>query len=510
MLSPSRGRLAAPPKPLVSPLRIALLLLPLLALLAPRDAHAYGWMLKHQYTSCGGCHTDPSGGELLTSYGRTMSAEGLSMKWGGSEGSARVRSSERRYAFDPTRFAAHAKLAEKDEETADEKVELEDGAAAEAKGEDAGAEEAEAKSAEGEGAEAPAEEAPAEEAAPAASAPTETPYDMTPFLFGAFTLPDWLLLGGSYRHMNIITPQSESKFTTFPMMMDLYGQVKFGDFIAGGSIGAARVAAGSPYARSAQITANQGKQFNLISRTHYVGYQVTDALSIKAGRLNLPFGVRLPEHIMWVRSATRTDRESAQQHGVSAYYLADAFRFELMGIAGNYQINPDHFRERGYSGYFEYFAGERTVVGVSSLVTVAKNDRLVVDGQKMTRQAHGGILRTAVGENTVISAEFDALVRSRFELGYVGMLQVDYEATQGLHFMATGEMLDEGHAKRAVDPVTGQPKPSEPRAPGSGKPRVGGWLSASWWFLPHFDVRLDALKRTGDDISILAQLHCYL
>jgi hypothetical protein len=505
MLSPSRGRLAAPPKPLVSLLRVALLLLPLLALLAPRDAHAYGWMLKHQYTSCGGCHTDPSGGELLTSYGRTMSAEGLSMKWGSSEGSARTRGLERRYAFDPTRFAARAKLAEKDEQTADEKVELEEGDESEAK---SAGEATDTKPAEGEGAEAPAEEAPAEEAAPAA--PSETPYDMTPFLFGAFTLPDWLLLGGSYRHMNIITPQSESKFTTFPMMMDLYGQLKFGDFVAGGSIGAARVAAGSPYARSAQITGNQGKQFNLISRTHYVGYQLTDALSIKAGRLNLPFGVRIPEHVMWVRSATRTDRESAQQHGVSAYYLADSFRFELMGIAGNYQINPDHFRERGYSAYFEYFAGERTVVGVSSLVTVAKNDRLVVDGLSMTRQAHGGILRTAVGESTVISAEFDALLRSRFEPGYVGMLQVDYEATQGLHFMLTGEMLDEGHHKPVVDEMTGKIKPSEPRAPGSGKPRVGGWLSASWWFLPHFDVRLDAIERTGDDLSILAQLHCYL
>lgn len=505
MLSPSRGRLAAHPKPLVSVLRIALLILPLLALLAPRDAHAYGWMLKHQYTSCGGCHTDPSGGELLTSYGRTMSAEGLSMKWGGSEGSARVRGLERRHAFDATRFAARAKLAEKDEETAGEKVNLAEGADAtpEAESEEAGGETAEAKAAEGEGVEAPAEEAPAEEAAPASSEATETPYDMTPFLFGAVTLPDWLLLGGSYRHMNIITPQGTSKFRTFPMMMDLYGQIKFGDFVAGGSIGGARVAAGSPYARSAQVTANQGKEWNLISRTHYLGYQVTDALGIKAGRLNLPFGVRMPEHTMWVRSATRTDRESAQQHGVSAYYLADSFRFELMGIAGNYQINPDEFRERGYSGYFEYFAGEKTVVGVSSLVTVAKNDRLVLDGESMTRMAHGGLLRTVIGESTVVSAEFNALMRSRFELGYVGMLQVDYEATQGLHFMLTGEMVDQGHTKAE----TAQPTPREP---GSGKPRVGGWVSASWWFLPHFDVRLDAIKRTAEDVSILAQLHCYL
>ena len=65
--------------------------------------------------------------------------------------------------------------------------------------------------------------------------------------------------------MNIL-PLGDGKFRTFPMMMDLYGQAQFGNFKVGGSIGGARVAAGSPYARRAQITTNQGKDWNLISR----------------------------------------------------------------------------------------------------------------------------------------------------------------------------------------------------------------------------------------------------
>lgn len=486
MHSPSRGRLAAHPA-LRNLLRIATLLLPLFVAFMPRDAHAYGWMLKHQYTSCGACHTDPSGGELLTGYGRSLSESALSMRWGGSEGSAGNWRLERRVAVDPTRRAARAKFAEKDEATAEEKEALEDAAEAEAPAEaSAEGEPATDESTEGEAASAPA---------------TEAPHDISPFMFGLFELPDWLLLGASYRHMNIITPQGGEKFRTFPMMMDVYGQLTFGGFSAGGSLGAARVPAGSPFTRAAQVTARQGKEFNLISRTHFVGYQATDELLIRAGRLNLPFGVRIPEHVMWVRTATRTDRESAQQHGVSAYYLADSWRLELMGIAGNYQINPDQFRERGYSGYFEYFAGEKTVAGISSLVTVAKNDRLVLDGQSMTRMAHGAILRSVIGSSTVVSAEINALLRSRFEPGYVGFLQVDYEAVQGLHFMLTGEMLDQGHSKA---------ENAGPREPGAGKPRVGGWASASWWFLPHFDLRLDAIKRTQEDLQILAQLHAYL
>lgn len=485
MLSPRRGRFTAHFKLFVLR-RIVIVVLPLLALLAPRDAHAYAWMLKHQYTSCNACHADPSGGELLTSYGRTLTQEALSMKWGGSaEGSAGMYRLKRTVAVNPARFAARAKLAGKDEATDGEQAEPDEEATPTAEGSEEP--KAEAETTEG-------------EAAPEAAASSE-PLDLTPFLFGAVTLPDWLLLGGSYRHMNIITPQSEEKFRTFPMMMDLYGQMQFGGFKVGGSIGGARVAAGSPFARSAQITTNQGKEWNLISRTHYVGYEITPELQVRGGRLNLPFGVRIPEHVMWVRSATRTDRESAQQHGVSVNYLSESFRFELMGIAGNYQINPDEFRERGYSGYFEYFLTTKTVVGASSLVTVAKNDRLVQDKASMTRMAHGVMLRSVIGESTVVSAEIDALLRSRFETGYVGFLQVDYEAVQGLHFMLTGEMLDEGHSKAADAPA---------RTAGSGKPRVGGWASASWWFLPHFDVRLDAIKRTDEDVSILAQLHCYL
>ncbi len=493
MLSPSRGVRSARHQIFAVSLRIALLLLPLLTLAAPREAHAYQWMLKHGYPTCGACHTDPSGGELLTFYGRMQSEVTLSMPWGGSGGSAyNLPSKAPRLARDPSSFAAHAKLADKDGEG--EKVELEEDAPADAKATE-GADAAEEKE----------EEKPAEEAAPApAAAPAEDDDGLsgiTPFLFGLWSPPDWLLLGGSYRHMNIIKPGGDDKFKTFPMMLDVYGQMQFGSFKLGGSIGGARVPAGSPYARPAQVTTGQGDQWNLISRTFYVGYEIMPELQVRLGRLQMPFGVRIPEHTMWVRQYTRTDRESSQQDGLSINYSAESFRFEVLGIAGNYQINPDRFRERGYSAYFEYFATPKTAIGVNSLITMAKDDRLLANGQKMTRQAHGAMLRAAVSESVVVVAELDGLLRSNFDPGYVGFTQVDWEATQGLHFMATGEILDEGYSK--------DPKAPE-RAPGAGKPKLGAWLSASWWFLPHFDVRIDGVARQEEDFSILAQLHVYL
>ena len=48
-------------------------ILALVAFLKPGVAYAYPWMIRHHYTGCTACHTDPSGGNLLTSYGRSLS-----------------------------------------------------------------------------------------------------------------------------------------------------------------------------------------------------------------------------------------------------------------------------------------------------------------------------------------------------------------------------------------------------------------------------------------------------
>src|SRR5438132_5215913 len=49
------------------------LCLALLALLVfPLHASAYPWMIRHEYAACGQCHADPSGGGILTAYGRAQ------------------------------------------------------------------------------------------------------------------------------------------------------------------------------------------------------------------------------------------------------------------------------------------------------------------------------------------------------------------------------------------------------------------------------------------------------
>src|SRR5438445_12584521 len=42
-------------------------------------------MIRNGYTQCATCHTDPSGGTLLTPYGRAQSELLLSSRWGAAK-----------------------------------------------------------------------------------------------------------------------------------------------------------------------------------------------------------------------------------------------------------------------------------------------------------------------------------------------------------------------------------------------------------------------------------------
>ena len=400
-------------------------------LLASGRAEAYPWMIKHGYTVCATCHSDPSGGELLTGYGRLLSKEVLSTHWHGAEGSG------------------------------------------------------------------------ASETAPNPPASTEEGHEFYQPFFGLVGEPESLLLGGSLRMATLF--RDGDKVRAFPMQIDLYGDYTlFRRLHLGGSLGVAKVPVGSPHARAAQITTNQGDGFNLLSRTHYVRFDLGEGnYTITAGRLNLPFGVRMSEHVMWVRSETATDRESDQQHGVALNMDFDSWRFELMAIAGNYQLNPDKLRKRGYSAYAEFSGIKGVAFGASSLITHAGSDMLNPTPLTDTRQAHGAFVRADLGRELVLMAEADLLLHTQTKPGYVGFAQLDFEAFNGLHVIGTGEVLDSGYPKTVSEDV-------QPRIPGVGKAKLGGWLSTQWFFVAHFDFRLDAIVRQSEPFQLLGQLHVYL
>lgn len=318
--------------------------------------------------------------------------------------------------------------------------------------------------------------------------------------------PPWLLIGGAYRHALYAQLGEQANVVQFPMMADAQAAVAVGVVRAAASVGAARVPVGSPHVRPAQITRGQGDQWNLISRSHWLGLDVRGTTLVRAGRLNLPFGLRLPEHTAWVREASRTDRESDQQHGVAVAYTASETRAELMAILGNYQVNPDRFRERGYSFFVEGALSSRAAVGVSSKLTHAAADLTTLEARSTTRQAHGVFARWAPTTPVVVLAEVDALLGSRRDAGYVGFARVDVEPVRGLHGLLTGEVLDRGFVQRLED-LTPSP---EPRRPGVGLPQTGAWAGIAWYFAPQCELRVDGIARYGEPFAVLGQVHLYL
>jgi hypothetical protein len=386
----------------------------LLITLFARDATAYTWMVRHGYTGCAPCHLDPSGGSVLTPYGRSVGGLVLTTDY-----------------------------VDRGEDPPDEASAVHD------------------------------------------------------FAFGLVTLPDDVMLGGDVRALWYVSKLEGVKTQRELILMqaDLAAGLSFSGVLASGSLGYA-----SQGAFPAAVT--RGEEDNLVSRHHWLGYELSQSqnLIVRAGRMNLPFGIRSIEHTLWTRERTGTTIESDQQHGVAVSWSPGWFRAELMGIAGNYQIRPDIYRERGYSGYFEWLPTTSLGVGVSSLLTYRKVDEVFL--KETWRHAHGAFVRWATPfEPVVLLAEGDYVLRSAKQefhrKGFTGYIQADAEVIPGMHLIATGETHEVG--------VYGT------------TPSFGAWLSFHWFMLPHADIRIDNVyQRFGDELghtdslTLLLQGHFYL
>ena len=314
--------------------------------------------------------------------------------------------------------------------------------------------------------------------------------DVTPaagFLWGAVKPPEWFLPGGSLRTLAISSKFGNAAFAgTFVLMQaDLRAAIVKGGFRAYGSIGGV-----SSSGSGASVTGS------LVSREYWAGWLFAqDAVLLRAGRIDLPFGIRQIEHVFFVRQSTRTDLNDTQQHGVSLVYSGGMLRGEVMAIAGNYQISPDVYRERGYSAYAEVAPLSNTAFGLSSLVTHAERDVHIMAPN--TRQAHGAFARWAPVRPLALLAEADVVAQSGLSsIGYATLLQADVEPTQGLQLIATGENMKEGG-----------------RIAGTS---WSGWLGVGWFFAPHANVRFDFDKQSAalgkghlNETALMLQFHVY-
>jgi hypothetical protein len=322
------------------------------------------------------------------------------------------------------------------------------------------------------------------------------PSDRAKFAFGV-TEPDDVRLGGSFRALSVSNLETDET-ALFPMQADAYGAGFFGRFSLGISLGLSRASRDYEHSSKARLIGDvQGEGVLLVSRNHWLAYSPTDSLLLRVGRLNLPFGLRLPEHTAWIRSETLTDRESDQLDGAAIAYTAGPFRGELFVAVGNLQAWEPAFQARGYSAYAELLVLRRLALGASSMLLRAPRELEVAHGP-VSRQAHGLTARYSPWTPIVLLAEADVLKNTGAGWGYVGMATLDVEPVRGLHLSVAREWLDRG------EPDVGG------SVPGRGRSRDGTWWTIDWFFAPHLEARIDLVQRAQRADMIQAQLHLFL
>jgi hypothetical protein len=333
------------------------------------------------------------------------------------------------------------------------------------------------------------------------------------FLFGAVKLPKELLLSADYRsglNMMRVSPGNFEGPDYLLMRGDVGAELRVDWFRASANVGLALT--GAPL--DALYSDREGG-IAITSREHWLGAAFDkDKWLLRAGRIALPFGLRILEHPTMVRTFTRTNIKDAQQHGVSLAYSEGLVRAELMAIAGNFQLKDDANRERGYSGTFEYTFDKHYAVGVSSLVTHAKQDYTALfNHASLTRQSHGVFARLGFDKFVSVLAEADYIGFTPGAVagapagtpvghdwkGAAGLVQVDVEPVQGLHFTPAFEAYKTGDG-----------------FPGEGT-SWSGWFTTTWFFFSHLDVRLDLVHSKvfqGPVVSnqdvVLLQFHGWL
>jgi hypothetical protein len=376
--------------------------------LFPTAASAYPTMIRHGYAQCASCHVDPSGGTLLTDYGRAQSELLLSSRWGAAKDAA--------------------------------------------------------------------------------------PSGASQFLFGALKTPESISLGGWLREGYIWNTVGGKLVDDRALQMrsSLAAALRIGPVRAAAELGYA--SAGT--AQLAAVTRNQDGA-NLVSREHWIGLAIADeSVLLRAGRMNVPFGLRNIEHTSFVRTATQTDINEDQQAGVAFAITREDWRAEVMAVLGNYSLRPDALRARGVSGHIERAITSSVAVGVSALALRA--DSAPGSRSPLLRQAYGLTARVVPWKAVVFSFEADALLSSSLgssslKSGNAGWLQADVEVLRGVHLLAAAERL---------------------ASPAGGSAQYGWWGGAAWFVFPHIDVRAEMVRRFSADPpatdTFLVQLNWYL
>ncbi len=316
------------------------------------------------------------------------------------------------------------------------------------------------------------------------------------FLYDSIKLPSALVLGGDFRGAFVAQDVNESSGTrtaAFPMQADLQARVTIWDGLSitasGGLRGQKRANAQDvPFQNYQPISTSR-----LVSREHYISWQPLrggQGTYLRAGRYYAPFGLRLAEHITYIRRDLGFN-QLEETYNLSEGYVTNTWEGHLTVFA------PDFARhigsnQAGLAGYVErrVFAETGSVAAQARYASGPGASRMTVGGVAKYYWAPGRALLMAEG-NLVNWAVDNGISRNQF----VGAAGVAVLPCRGVMVTLLGERNQEDLAVRPA-----------------------AWNAAtgllSWFPLPHVELQMmGRLQFPGAATSaktFLFQIHYFL
>lgn len=191
------------------------------------------------------------------------------------------------------------------------------------------------------------------------------------FLHGAVETPKWLALGGDFMGAALVSSTKDAsspEFAVFPMQADLYAHVAFGEtgvsaYVSGGLRGAVR-------GDNNDVTTHQQ---GLISAEHYLMWKPSaTGPYARVGRFFAPYGLRLAEHLYYVRRYMGFNLFE-ETYNASGGYLEDNWEAHLTvftrppkGFPDWLQAGGSSFAGSGVAAYGEYRFNSMASVGAQA------------------------------------------------------------------------------------------------------------------------------------------------
>lgn len=243
-------------------------------------------------------------------------------------------------------------------------------------------------------------------------------------LHGAATLPSWLALGGELRGAFVAEDVGDVKgptYAVFPMQADAEARAAYGLLSFYGVLGFRGSVRNDDTAIPTQnyqpITAS-----TLISREHYLILR-PGALGgyLRVGRFFAPFGLRMAEHILYVRSDLGFGTME-ETYNLSAGYVLEHSELHLTAFVPDF-VRHMGSRESGLTAYYERRFAD---------MAAAAAQLRVASGPGMTRTIVGFVgkawlapLRTMfLTEADFVRRDIDSIAAPSYQFVGVGGLSV--------------------------------------------------------------------------------------